>query len=127
MTIVLDTNVLVAGLLSPFGPCGQIVRMISSDDVRLVFDARLLSEYTEVLRRPRFGFDPDQVDTLLAHLRDTGTAVASRPLAASLPDPDDEPFLEVALAGPADCLVSPRKYSCSSVRALVCSDVGSFS
>ena len=31
MNIVLDTNVLVEGLLSPFGPCGKIVRMVSSD------------------------------------------------------------------------------------------------
>ena len=30
--IVLDTNVLVAGLLSPFGPCGEIVRMVSSGE-----------------------------------------------------------------------------------------------
>jgi predicted nucleic acid-binding protein len=30
MKIVLDTNVLVAGLLSPFGPCGDIIRMVSS-------------------------------------------------------------------------------------------------
>lgn len=104
--IVVDTNVLVAGLLSPFGPCGQIVRMVSSEDVRLCLDARLLSEYAEVLRRPRFGFAPRTVDTLLAHLRDTALVVASRPLSAPLPDPDDEPFLEVALAGGADCLVT---------------------
>lgn len=26
MKIVVDTNVLVAGLLSPYGPCGEIVR-----------------------------------------------------------------------------------------------------
>jgi hypothetical protein len=31
MNIVLDTNVLVAGLLSPSGPCGEIVRMVSAD------------------------------------------------------------------------------------------------
>ncbi|MBE0618826.1 MAG: putative toxin-antitoxin system toxin component, PIN family, partial [Proteobacteria bacterium] len=59
MIIVLDTNVLVAGLLSPFGPPGQIARMVSSEDLHLCVDARILSEYAEVLRRPRFGFAPD--------------------------------------------------------------------
>jgi hypothetical protein len=29
MKAVLDTNVLVAGLLSPVNPCGDIVRMVS--------------------------------------------------------------------------------------------------
>ena len=47
MNIVLDTNVLVAGLLSPFGPCGQIVRMVSSGELTLSFDARILAEYEE--------------------------------------------------------------------------------
>ena len=42
MNIVLDTNVLVAGLLSPFGPCGEIVRMVSSGALTLAFDARIL-------------------------------------------------------------------------------------
>jgi predicted nucleic acid-binding protein len=45
MRIVFDTNVLVAGLLSPFGPCGEIVRMVSSGEVTLCFDALILAEY----------------------------------------------------------------------------------
>lgn len=53
MRIVLDTNVLVAGLLSPFGPCGEIVRMVSSGEPALCFDARILSEVNDVLKRPK--------------------------------------------------------------------------
>jgi predicted nucleic acid-binding protein len=45
MDIVIDTNVLVAGLLSPFGACGEIVRMVSAGKLTLSFDARILSEY----------------------------------------------------------------------------------
>lgn len=56
MNIVLDTNVLVAGLLSPFGTCGEIVRMVSSGELRLSFDARIFTEYEEVLNRPKFKF-----------------------------------------------------------------------
>jgi hypothetical protein len=33
MKIVLDTNVLVSGLLQPFGPSGQIVRLVASGDL----------------------------------------------------------------------------------------------
>ena len=105
MNIVIDTNVLVAGLLSPFGACGEIVRMVSAGELTLSFDARILSEYTEVLRRPKFGFEEEKINALLDYIVYRGRAVAPTPLPRSLPDPDDEPFLEVALAGQASCLV----------------------
>lgn len=103
---MLDTNVLVSGLLSPFGPPGEIVRMVSSGAVALCLDARILAEYDEVLGRPRFGFDPDSVAALLDYIEFRGEVVASEPLEHRLPDPDDEPFLEVAAACAADCLVT---------------------
>jgi putative PIN family toxin of toxin-antitoxin system len=106
MNIVIDTNVLVAGLLSPFGACGEIVRMVSSGELTLSFDARILSEYNEVLRRPKFGFEEEMVATLLDYILYRGWAVAPSPLSHSLPDPDDEPFLEVTLASQAVCLVT---------------------
>ena len=106
MNIVLDTNVLVAGLLSPFGPCGEIVRMVSSAELVLSFDARILTEYREVLARPKFRFDNDKVDPLLDYMEYRGRTVASSPLLQSLPDPDDEPFLEVALAAQATCIIT---------------------
>ncbi|HAR97387.1 MAG TPA: putative toxin-antitoxin system toxin component, PIN family [Syntrophus sp. (in: bacteria)] len=106
MNIVIDTNVLVAGLLSPFGACGEIVRMVSAGEITLSFDARILSEYNEVLRRPRFGFEEERIAALLDYLVCRGRAVAPAPLPHSLPDSDDEPFLEVALASQASCLVT---------------------
>jgi uncharacterized protein len=106
MRIVLDTNVLVAGLLSPFGPCGDIVRMVSSGSLTLCVDARVLTEYHEVLRRPKFRFDGDKITALLDYVEKNGWIVSSSPLPASLPDPDDEPFLEIALSGNAECLVT---------------------
>ena len=106
MKIVLDTNVLVAGLLSPFGPCAKIVRMLSSGDLTLYFDSRILSEYDEVLRRPKFRFQIDKVVALLDYIENHGHIVASSPLSDHLPDSGDEPFLEVAVAGQAVCLVT---------------------
>jgi uncharacterized protein len=68
MNVVIDTNVLVAGLLAPFGACGEIVRMISSGELTLSFDARILSEYHEVLRRPKFHFEEEKVAALLDYI-----------------------------------------------------------
>lgn len=106
MRIVLDTNVIVSGLLSPFGPPGEIVRMVSSGTVVLCVDARVLAEYDDVLARPKFEFDPDSVAAFLDYVDFRSEVVASEPLGQRLPDLDDEPFLEVALAGGADCLVT---------------------
>ena len=106
MRIALDTNVLVAGLLSPFGHPGEIVRMVSSGELTLCLDARILTEYDEVLRRPKFGFDGGDVATLLDFVRGRGLAVATTPLPTPLPDRDDEPFVQVALGGAAEYLVT---------------------
>lgn len=102
----MDTNVLVAGLLSPFGPPGEIVRMIASGTLRLCFDARILTEYGEVLARPKFQFSSEQTRALLEQIKTEGLSVAGDPLPARLPDPTDEPFLEAAVAGEADCLIT---------------------
>jgi putative PIN family toxin of toxin-antitoxin system len=106
MDIVIDTNVLVAGLLSPFGACGEIIRMVSAGELTLSFDARILSEYKEVLRRPRFGFEEENVAAFLDYIVYRGRAVAPSPLPHSLPDPDDEPFLAVTLASQPECLIT---------------------
>jgi len=106
MNIVLDTNVLVSGLLTPFGPCGEILRMISSAELTLAYDARIISEYREVLIRPKFRFDKNRVDALLDHIEYRGIAVASPSLRLPLPDLDDQPFLEVAFEAKASCIIT---------------------
>jgi putative PIN family toxin of toxin-antitoxin system len=104
--IVLDTNVLVSGLLSPFGPPADIVRLVAAGNVVLCVDARLLEEYGQVLARPRFAFDQGRVAELLAQIDAEGVRGGPAPLRARLPDRDDEPFLEVALSTAADALVT---------------------
>ena len=96
MLVVLDTNILVAALLSPFGPPARVLDLVLSGDLRAAYDDRLLAEYREVLARPKFSFAPAEVAVVLAYLEADGERVTARPLACDLPDPDDLPFLEVA-------------------------------
>jgi len=109
MIIVLDTNVLVSGLLTPFGSSGEIVRMLTSDKLILEYDSRILIEYQEVLNRLKFQFDKDLIDLLIDYIKKNGKAVTTEPLAKPLPDPDDAPFLEVAIEGKSDFLVTGNK------------------
>lgn len=106
MRVVLDTNVLVSGLLSPFGTCGQIVRMLTSGAFVLCVDARILLEYDEVLRRPKFQIAPSRVDIVMEYIENSSEVYAAVPLDRPLPDPGDSPFLEVALASCARFLIS---------------------
>lgn len=106
MKIVLDTNVLVSGLLSPFKLPGEIVRMTSAGLLQLCYDARVLTEYKNVLIRPNFGFNTNHIEDLFDQVKANGHSVAAEPLKKQLPDTTDEPFLEVALAAKAVCLVT---------------------
>jgi len=99
MRVVLDTNVLVAGLLSAGGPPGWIVEAVLAGDLEPAFDGAIRLKYEEVLRRPEFGFSPDSVDDILAALDQFGFHVTTpAPWPIPLADRDDEPFLAVAQA-----------------------------
>ncbi|MFO7871431.1 MAG: putative toxin-antitoxin system toxin component, PIN family [Kiritimatiellia bacterium] len=106
MRIVLDTNVLVSGLLTPFGTCGEIVRMLTSSEVVLCVDARILLEYSDVLHRPEFDIDPQGVNIVMEYIQDSSEIHATSPLNNPLPEEDDNPFMEVALSSGAHCLVT---------------------
>ena len=106
MKIVLDTNVLVSGFLSPHGPPAAIMRSVLADRLTVCFDERILIEYREVLGRSRFGFDKRRVDDVLEVVEENGERVLAEVLDLALPDPGDAMFVEVAVAAGAECLVT---------------------
>ena len=106
MRVVIDTNVLVSGLLSPFGPPGVIVGLIAAGRLSLCYDSRILAEYNEVLGRPSFPFAEKDVAVLMAQIRTGGELATANPLSVRLPDPNDEPFLEVAASAMVEFLVT---------------------
>jgi putative PIN family toxin of toxin-antitoxin system len=109
MRIVLDTNVLVSGLLTPFGPSGEIVRLVSAGVLMVQYDSRILLEYRNILSRPKFQFDLENVNTFLTYIKQNGQVVSGIPLKKRLPDQDDEPFLEIDITSQASCLITGNK------------------
>ena len=107
MRIVLDTNVLVSGLLNPGGAPGRILDLILAGEIILLVDDRILDEYRTVLRRPKFGFQPGDVADLMIFIEKESERVLASPLGISLPDRgDDIPLLEAAVSGLAEALVT---------------------
>ncbi len=123
MKVILDTNVLVSGLLSPYSPPGEIVRLLVAGRIKPCVDARIVSEYADVLSRPKFKFAPDLVAMFLDFIKHNCVFVACEPLPFDLPDKDDHAFYEAAIAGKAVCLVTGnikhfQRSSCKKVKVL---------
>lgn len=104
--IVLDTNVLVSALLKPNGPPARTLRLVLQGELVLILNEQILMEYEKVLARPKFSLDPALVRVVLDCLKAAAVEAPAWPFNLSMPDPDDEPFLEAALAGRADALVT---------------------
>ena len=92
--------------MSPHGPPATVVDLVGSGTLRVCFDGRILEEYHAGLARARLGLESADVETVLARLTSNGIRFAPRPVSTVLPDPDDQPFLEVALAAEADYLIT---------------------
>lgn len=89
MKIVLDTNILVSGLLSPYGAPGKIVKLLASGEISAYFDARIITEYREVLLRPKFSFERERISALLEQIEHAGEIVPPKLLSKHLPDTTD--------------------------------------
>lgn len=114
--IVLDTNVLVAGILSEQGPPGWILDLVAARELSVAYDSRVLAEYREVLARPELGLEPGRVEQLLSAIVDHGILVTPLPWPHSLPDPDDEPFLATAHAADVVLVTGNTRHFPASAR-----------
>ena len=106
MKIVLDTNVLVSALIQPEGIPARILDRILRNQVKLLIDHRIFTEYEDVLSRPEFAFPADQLNQLFDFILQAGERVYTVRIRLKLADPADEKFLEVAKDGAADFLVT---------------------
>lgn len=108
--IVLDTNVLIAGLLWRGTP-GRLLEMARDGAVMLATSVVLLDELAEVLKRQKFAAMLARVDAAAMDLVDEMRALAevfeAPPLAVPVcRDPDDDAVLAVALAADAELIVT---------------------
>ncbi len=106
MRVVIDTNIIVSGLLTPFGHCAEVLRLLTSGKLTIYLDIRILVEYFDVLNRKKFKFKKNYISMLIKEIELTGELITGIPLKDSLPDPNDNMFLEVALASNADGIIT---------------------
>jgi predicted nucleic acid-binding protein len=101
---VLDTNVIVAGLLSRRGAAFEILLRLRRGEWRLVLSNHLLLEYEEILKRNASALEltHEEVDRFLNSICQAADCIelpAAQP--PRLSDADDEPLLRLAEASGA--------------------------
>lgn len=105
---VLDTNVLISGVIATGVPHDLLVRGFQ-DDYRIVASRETLAEFRETLLKypDKFGMNESEVDREVATVRYFADFVEPDiSISAVDPDPDDDKFLEAAVAGDVAFLVS---------------------
>ena len=111
MRLVLDTNVIVAGLRSPAGASAALLDRALGGSFVLVLSVALALEYEAVCRDPAqriaSGLSEVEVETLVTALCAVAEPVETRFLwRPQLNDAADEMVLEAAINGAADALVT---------------------
>jgi len=112
MKAVLDTNVVVSGVVKREGPPGQILRaLLEEGRFTGVTSLEILAEIREVLSREKIrkyhGWTDEQIDSFVAFLY-AQSVVTEGKLAVGLiaKDPRDNKFLACAREGNAEYLVT---------------------
>lgn len=103
---MLDTNVLVSAALTPAGPADRIRRLADDGAVEFAVSPQVWSEYEEVFARRKFAPIHARAKLLLREFRACAIDVVPAQAVRVCPDPDDDKFLECALAARADCLIT---------------------
>jgi uncharacterized protein len=107
---VIDTGVLVSALIRRQGTTGDVLRALRDGRFAIVFSVDLLVELVDVLGRDpfrsKYHIEPGDVAVLINLIRLRGELVAPQRSVTACRDPKDDKFLDAALAGEADCVVS---------------------
>jgi len=109
---VIDTNVLVSGIMSPNGHPGRIVELLRSGDVKAVVDDRITREYVTVLKRPEFCFPEDEIDIFIGTVLKLAlhSVVKKENIINKFPDLGDIPFAECALSFECPIVTGNKKH-----------------
>ena len=105
MRVVIDTNVFISAILG--GRLGIIVDEWKARKFTIIVSEAIAREYLDVLNRPKFSISRREiVDTTDYLLKTVEFVTPLESVNAVEADPTDNKFLETALQGKADYIVS---------------------
>lgn len=105
---VIDTNVLVSATLAmhPDSATVRVLEHLVNGDIVPMFNAEIVAEYREVLRRPRFRFAEDDIAAVIDLLVKGGVDSERAVTSGLVKDEKDVVFYEVAMSREDSYLVT---------------------
>ena len=109
---VIDTNVIVSAYWTknPMSPTARIYRAILSGEITILVNSDILCEYREVLNRPRFGFNTDDIEASLAYFELFGENIEPVDCDEEFVDVDDKIFYCTALSAGTQLVTGNTKH-----------------
>ncbi len=109
LKLVLDTNVLVSGLINPDGLERSCLTFALTKPAVWFLSSEIIAEYQDVLNRPKLKLNRKHIDELMSLTKTRGVLVTPKiPIDICL-DSKDNKFLECAAERGADYLVTGNK------------------
>ncbi len=120
MRILLDTNILISGVLIKNGMPAKLVDLWLERKLELVTSQLQIDEVQGVLARPKIAgrIAPGEAEHLLENLEKEAIWVADLPVVNVSPDSDDNLILATAIAGKAALIVSGDRVGMLDLKAV---------
>jgi uncharacterized protein len=110
MRVVVDTGVLVSALICPQGSPGDVLHVLRDGRFLVIYSTEMILEIISVLGRPKirskYHIQSEDITALLNLIRLRGELVIPRQPISACRDPKDNKFLEAALSGEAEIIVT---------------------
>ncbi len=111
MRIVLDTNVFISGIFWEGNFCSQIIDKWKGGEFQLVSSPKLIEELVETLRSFKISMPEEMIQEWKNLIIETSVMVDPIvAVKAVKDDPEDDKFIEAAVYGEADFIVSQDKH-----------------
>lgn len=105
MRVVLDTNIFISSVLG--GKLKIIIDEWKAGKFKLVVSDAVAREYLDVINRPKFKIPPIEIVTVTEYLLQTAEFVTpAEQVVVIVADPTDNKFLEAAITGKVNYIVS---------------------
>ena len=120
--LVVDTNIIVSGLITSGTPPAKILDAVHNKKITLLISDEVLSEYLRVLEYPHIRKYKKITDETISHLtalfiNETERVEILTHITKS-PDPDDDKFLSLAVKGQADFIITGDKADLLSLKEI---------
>lgn len=105
---VIDTNVLVSALwtANPLAATRRVLDLLVDMQITPLYNDEVIAEYKDVLNRPKFPFDSQDVKDLIDFIMEIGVDTIRTPFDEEMPDEDDRVFYEISLTEEESFLVT---------------------